>query len=193
MIRTRLRRAALGVIRTVLDAQLSVSLRKHLMFAPPCAQSVQATSALVVYSIARPTASTRDAPGFPKHQLTFLIFSNFFADRLKVALREQGVRHDLIDAVFALGGEDDLVRLVRRVEALQAFLKTDDGANLLVGYRRARTSSRSKRRRTSASIAMRPIQRRSGAGRREGASNRARYRRRTPSPSCSSAKTSPAP
>jgi glycyl-tRNA synthetase beta chain len=62
---------------------------------------------------------------------------NFFADRLKVALREKGVRHDLIDAVFALGNEDDLVRLVRRVEALQAFLKTDDGANLLTGYRRA--------------------------------------------------------
>jgi glycyl-tRNA synthetase beta chain len=56
---------------------------------------------------------------------------------LKVALREKGVRHDLIDAVFALGNEDDLVRLVRRVEALQAFLKTDDGANLLTGYRRA--------------------------------------------------------
>jgi glycyl-tRNA synthetase beta chain len=62
---------------------------------------------------------------------------SFFADRLKVALREKGVRHDLIDAVFALGNEDDLVRLVRRVEALQAFLKTDDGANLLTGYRRA--------------------------------------------------------
>jgi glycyl-tRNA synthetase beta chain len=62
---------------------------------------------------------------------------NFFADRLKVALREKGIRHDLIDAVFALGNEDDLVRLVRRVEALQAFLKTDDGANLLTGYRRA--------------------------------------------------------
>ncbi len=61
----------------------------------------------------------------------------FFADRLKVALREKGVRHDLIDAVFALGNEDDLVRLVRRVEALQSFLKTDDGANLLTGYRRA--------------------------------------------------------
>jgi glycyl-tRNA synthetase beta chain len=61
----------------------------------------------------------------------------FFADRLKVALREKGIRHDLIDAVFALGNEDDLVRLVRRVEALQAFLKTDDGANLLIGYRRA--------------------------------------------------------
>ncbi len=61
----------------------------------------------------------------------------FFADRLKVALKEKGVRHDLIDAVFSLGHEDDLVRLVARVEALQAFLKTDDGANLLAGYKRA--------------------------------------------------------
>ncbi len=62
---------------------------------------------------------------------------SFFADRLKVALREKGIRYDLIDAVFALGHEDDLVRLVARVEALQAFLKTDDGVNLLAGYKRA--------------------------------------------------------
>jgi glycyl-tRNA synthetase beta chain len=61
----------------------------------------------------------------------------FFADRLKVQQREAGVRHDLIDAVFALGGEDDLVRLLARVKALQGFLKTADGANLLVGYKRA--------------------------------------------------------
>ncbi|MDO1558525.1 glycine--tRNA ligase subunit beta [Brevundimonas sp. 2R-24] len=60
----------------------------------------------------------------------------FFADRLKVLLRDQGKRHDLVDAVFALG-DDDLVRIVRRVEALEAFLATDDGANLLAGYRRA--------------------------------------------------------
>ncbi|WP_085810571.1 glycine--tRNA ligase subunit beta [Sphingomonas sp. TZW2008] len=61
----------------------------------------------------------------------------FFADRLKVQQREAGVRHDLIDAVFALGGEDDLVRLLARVKALQAFVGTDDGANLLAGYKRA--------------------------------------------------------
>ena len=61
----------------------------------------------------------------------------FFADRLKVVLKEKGIRHDLIDAVFALGHEDDLVRLVARVEALQVFLKSDDGANLLAGYKRA--------------------------------------------------------
>jgi len=61
----------------------------------------------------------------------------FFADRLKVQQREAGVRHDLIDAVFALGGEDDLVRLLARVHALQAFVTTDDGINLLAGYKRA--------------------------------------------------------
>ncbi len=64
-------------------------------------------------------------------------FCNFFADRLKVQQREAGVRHDLIDAVFALGGEDDLVRLLARVHALQAFVATEDGANLLAGYKRA--------------------------------------------------------
>ncbi len=61
----------------------------------------------------------------------------FFADRLKVQQREAGVRHDLIDAVFALRGEDDLVRLLARVHALQSFIITDDGANLLAGYKRA--------------------------------------------------------
>jgi glycyl-tRNA synthetase beta chain len=60
----------------------------------------------------------------------------FFADRLTVLLRDQGQRHDLVAAVFALG-DDDLVRIVRRVEALAAFLATDDGANLLAGYKRA--------------------------------------------------------
>jgi glycyl-tRNA synthetase beta chain len=62
---------------------------------------------------------------------------DFFADRLKVQQREAGVRHDLIDAVFALGGEDDLVRLLARVGALQGFVETPDGADLLAGYKRA--------------------------------------------------------
>jgi len=61
----------------------------------------------------------------------------FLIDRLKVQQREAGVRHDLIDAVFALGGEDDLVRLLARVHALQAFIGTEDGVNLLAGYKRA--------------------------------------------------------
>ncbi len=62
---------------------------------------------------------------------------DFFADRLKVQQREAGVRHDLIDSVFALGGEDDLVRLLARVRALQAFVTSPEGANLLAGYKRA--------------------------------------------------------
>jgi glycyl-tRNA synthetase beta chain len=62
---------------------------------------------------------------------------DFFADRLKVQQREAGVRHDLIDAVFALGGEDDLVRLLARVQALQSFVETADGRDLLAGYKRA--------------------------------------------------------
>lgn len=61
----------------------------------------------------------------------------FLVERLKVQQREAGVRHDLIDAVFALGGEDDLVRLLARVKALQSFVETEDGTNLLAGYKRA--------------------------------------------------------
>jgi glycyl-tRNA synthetase beta chain len=63
--------------------------------------------------------------------------SAFFADRLKVHLRDKGARHDLIDAVFSLGGQDDLALIVKRVEALGEFLKTDDGAVLLAGVKRA--------------------------------------------------------
>jgi glycyl-tRNA synthetase beta chain len=62
---------------------------------------------------------------------------SFFADRLKVQLRDQGARHDLVDAVFALEGQDDLLMIVRRVEALGKFLDTDDGKNLLAGTKRA--------------------------------------------------------
>jgi glycyl-tRNA synthetase beta chain len=68
---------------------------------------------------------------------TFKTLPDFFADRLKVQQREAGVRHDLIDAVFALGGEDDLVRLLARVKALQSFVETAEGADLLAGYKRA--------------------------------------------------------
>jgi glycyl-tRNA synthetase beta chain len=76
-----------------------------------------------------------------KHQVavarTFDELPRFFADRLKVQQREAGVRHDLIDAVFALDGEDDLVRLLARVNALQAFVETGEGRDLLAGYKRA--------------------------------------------------------
>ncbi|ULB08952.1 glycine--tRNA ligase subunit beta [Cereibacter azotoformans] len=62
---------------------------------------------------------------------------SFFHDRLKVHLREQGIRHDVIDACLAMPGNDDLTLLVKRAEALSAFLKTDDGTNLLQGFKRA--------------------------------------------------------
>ncbi|OYY21717.1 MAG: hypothetical protein B7Y65_04610 [Azorhizobium sp. 35-67-15] len=61
----------------------------------------------------------------------------FFAERLKVHMRERGARHDLVDAVFGLENQDDLLLIVRRVEALQRFLETEDGKTLLAGYRRA--------------------------------------------------------
>ena len=73
--------------------------------------------------------------GVPLHKSVADVLQ-FFADRLKVTLKDQGKRHDLVDAVFALG-DDDLVRIVARVEALDGFLKTDDGKNLLAGYKRA--------------------------------------------------------
>ena len=75
--------------------------------------------------------------GIPFAQLVATELLAFLVDRLKVQQREAGVRHDLIDAVFALGGEDDLVRLLARVRALQSFMDTEDGANLLAGYKRA--------------------------------------------------------
>jgi glycyl-tRNA synthetase beta chain len=74
-------------------------------------------------------------PGDDGKEVGDLLF--FFADRLKVQLREQGARHDLVDAVFALEGQDDLLLIVRRVEALGKFLDTEDGKNLLAGYKRA--------------------------------------------------------
>jgi glycyl-tRNA synthetase beta chain len=78
----------------------------------------------------------------------------FFADRLKVQQREAGVRHDLIDAVFALGGEDDLVRLLARVKALQAFVETDEGRNLLAGYKRAANILRIEEKKDGQSYAL---------------------------------------
>jgi len=107
-----LRRAALGVIALIIENKLRLSLAHAI------------TTAML------PRSQVHNIP--PRLDLL-----NFFADRLKVQQREAGVRHDLIDAVFALGGEDDLVRLLARVKALQAFVSTEDGANLLAGYKRA--------------------------------------------------------
>ena len=112
-----LRRAALGVIRLVVENELRVPLRAVF------------GAALELY----PELDT----GGRDHATIFDELLEFFADRLKVHLKERGVRHDLISAVFALGGEDDLVRLLARVDALQQFVDSEDGANLLTAYRRA--------------------------------------------------------
>ncbi len=126
-----LRRAALGVIRLIVENGLRLSLRRTL------------ESAIDIYQVPQrqqPTESelavARQFSSIDRGRLVGEILA-FFADRLKVHLREQGVRHDLIAAVFATGTEDDLVRLLARVEALRGFLNTDDGANVLVAYRRA--------------------------------------------------------
>jgi glycyl-tRNA synthetase beta chain len=128
-----LRRAALGVIRLILENELR--LRLVDVFGKSLANVQQ--SLANTHGGAVGVASRQST--FRTEQLPTAIIElmDFFADRLKVHLREQGVRHDLVAAVFALGGEDDLVRLLARVAALAAFLKTDDGANLLIAYRRA--------------------------------------------------------
>lgn len=111
-----LRRAALGVIRLVVENGLRVPLFNFFQFA---------------HGQYKPGTLTRES------KLVANDLLDFFADRLKVHLKEKGVRHDLVNAVFALGDEDDLVRLLARVQALGDFLSTDDGANLLVAHRRA--------------------------------------------------------
>jgi glycyl-tRNA synthetase beta chain len=128
-----LRRAALGVIRILLDNTLRIKLRKvtaaHLAVMAGLVPAIHALSAE-----AKKAVDARDKPGHDEAVDGLLAF---FADRLKVQLREQGARHDLVDAVFSLEGQDDLVMIVRRVEALAAFLATDDGKNLLAGIKRA--------------------------------------------------------
>jgi glycyl-tRNA synthetase beta chain len=81
---------------------------------------------------------------------------SFFAERLKVQLREQGARHDLVDAVFALEGQDDLLLIVRRVEALGSFLDSEDGKNLLAGYKRATSIIRIEEKRDGREYVGRP-------------------------------------
>jgi len=114
-----LRRAALGAIRLIVENALRLSVMKV------------ATSAIAGLLETGTRQGVIDSDKLPTDLLSF------FADRLKVQLREQGARHDLVDAVFALGGQDDLLMVVRRVEALGKFLDTDDGKNLLAGTKRA--------------------------------------------------------
>ncbi|HEY1782965.1 MAG TPA: glycine--tRNA ligase subunit beta [Roseiarcus sp.] len=193
-----LRRAALGVIRIVLENDLRLPLTNPLKFAfkayaervldsqlaiffDPSDWEDSDEGSFVQYSVALekadyspalrakylaeiaeegtfllgkvflPTVSDTEAlerfPGWAGAGPDLLAF---FADRLKVYLREKGARHDLIDAVFALPGQDDLLVIVRRVEALAALLDTEDGKNLLVGYRRAANILRAEEKKDGA-------------------------------------------
>ena len=117
-----LRRAALGVIRIVLENDLRLSLL------PWFERTSQVYRDIGENVVAEHWTGDYDVG----EELL-----GFFADRLKVYLRDRGARHDLIDAVFALGDHDDLLMIVKRVEALGSFLESDDGANLLIGAKRA--------------------------------------------------------
>jgi len=158
-----LRRAALGVIRIVIENELRLPLRVQLwrhfgavgrdeMLAEaiallhPLHEDIVKLSAadielavklevLVSQKSLKVTGPVLVQAHSYLHQSHDLLA--FFADRLKVQLREQGARHDLVDAVFAVGGQDDLLMVVRRVEALGKFLDSDDGRNLLAGIKRA--------------------------------------------------------
>jgi glycyl-tRNA synthetase beta chain len=175
-----LRRAALGVIRLILENRLSLRLTSLLYFPLFAAYSSYVNGVLKdVTELTLGTATTallnslleenakiregmsdllakiisnlressgkyskvsdipQDHPLFKQTNVRLGDLLSFFADRLKVQLREQGARHDLVDAVFALGGQDDLLMVVRRVEVLGKFLDSDDGKNLLAGTKRA--------------------------------------------------------
>jgi glycyl-tRNA synthetase beta chain len=119
-----LRRAALGVIRLIVENKIRLRLNAF-------------GRQVVEYLF-----QMGGAIGDPLYEIEYRRQAvsdllSFFADRLKVQLREQGARHDLVDAVFALEGQDDLLLIVRRVEALAQFLDSEDGKNLLAGYKRA--------------------------------------------------------
>jgi glycyl-tRNA synthetase beta chain len=149
-----LRRAALGVIQIILENRISIGLRRVLgggiLIHFLRMEKSMLQNALRQYHAELAEAAIQNRMPIPRD--SNLLSSNdyrvlaesqtdnllqFFADRLKVQLREHGARHDLVDAVFALEGQDDLVLIVRRIEALAVFLDTEDGKNLLAGYKRA--------------------------------------------------------
>lgn len=149
-----LRRAALGVVRTIVENNVRVTLNEFwdresvglfLEETPDPQQDIMDAGAKLEAAGADGALDGAAEISYVhmERRLQTIVQSvsqtlpSFFADRVKVSLREQGVRHDLIDGVYSLGGRLDLVLLVRRVEALQAFLATEDGKNLLAGTKRA--------------------------------------------------------
>ena len=151
-----LRRAALGVIRLVLGSGVRVSLRDLLLSQLPKAseaiesvvQAARAQAREALAAIKNPSSGvTLTMPGAGDLVLNLMSSTqydsqssdllSFFHDRLKVYLKDQGIRHDVIDACLAMPGNDDLTLLVKRATALSETLKTEDGANLLQGFKRA--------------------------------------------------------
>jgi glycyl-tRNA synthetase beta chain len=162
-----LRRAALGVIRIVLERECRLPLGRLLMFAYGQvaatlhrrdtvegaleAESEKLGIDLVGEGVLDDPAAEearRELRGRALDEIADLLA--FLADRLKVQLREDGARHDLVDAVFALGGQDDLVLVIRRIAALAGLLGTEDGENLLAGYRRAANILRAEEKKDGA-------------------------------------------
>jgi glycyl-tRNA synthetase beta chain len=133
-----LRRAALGIVRVIIQNDIRMGLKNVLGAAIKIYKDAGALAVIKgVESWAQPKESVRDTVKSAYDAWTASGIRSFISDRLKVQLREQGARHDLVDAVFALEGQDDLLMIVRRVEALGKFLDTDDGKNLLAGVKRA--------------------------------------------------------
>jgi glycyl-tRNA synthetase beta chain len=141
-----LRRAGLGILRLVLQNSLRLPLLVPLAAVVILHRGERAL---------HPNESLLAQIGAEDNAVLLEILA-FLAERLKFALRDEGVRHDLIDAVFALSGDDDFVRLVGRVKALEAVLKTEDGANLLTAYRRAANILRIEEKRDSRSYERTP-------------------------------------
>ncbi|MBL9067533.1 MAG: glycine--tRNA ligase subunit beta [Sphingopyxis sp.] len=153
-----LRRAMLGILRTIIENDLRVRVTGPFQMAMvlqiqnvawqqavPFEEDFWALQSRQFAESLRPQLASAAIEAKDQKQKELIEaglqnakhLDQFLGDRLKVQQRESGVRHDLIDAVFALGGEDDLVRLLARVKALQAFMATEDGTNLLAGYKRA--------------------------------------------------------
>jgi len=185
-----LRRAALGVIRIVVENELRLPLRLQLwrhfsvirrdedladaiaLLHPLNEQILKLSATDIELAVKLEVLVSEKAKQLAGpvlvqahsylHQTHDLL--SFFADRLKVQLREDGARHDLVDAVFALEGQDDLLLIVRRVDALGKFLDTDDGKNLLAGVKRASNILRIEEKKDSKSYAGAPDAKRLAAG-----------------------------
>jgi glycyl-tRNA synthetase beta chain len=149
-----LRRAALGVIRILLENQLRLPLTVVVQSAMPRhlrhREEPRRGDAAIQKDVEHPMASGSLRFARDDGEAAVVDLLAFFADRLKVYLKEKGARHDLIDAVFALPGQDDLLMIVRRVEALGQLLDTEDGKNLLAGYRRAANILRAEEKKDGA-------------------------------------------